>query len=252
MTLPLSKFIGFAIMACALLTACDGKKDGSGKTLTVGICADYAPFEFFKEGQIVGYDIDLMREIGKRLGKDVQFKDMSFDAILGSLTTSRIDAAISSITPTVERRKSIDFSKEYIHSSRVMLCKGTSSIETVDDLVDETVGVQNGSTHETYAKGPLSQEVRLSVKSLSKIPDLLQDMDAGRLSCLILGNAEAESILKSHKNLKTIALPGELSGVAIGLPKGSPLTEKINKVLDEMEADGYLAKLKETWQLPTP
>lgn len=242
-----SKLMGIILAACTLLTACDEKKDGSGKTLTVGVSADYAPFEFFNNGEIIGFDIDLMTEVAKRLGKDVKFKDMSFDAILGSLSTQRIDAAISSITPTPERRKSIDFSKEYIQSNRVMLCKGTSTINSVSDLAEGTVGVQSGSTHEIYANKVLNKDVHVTVKSLTRVPDLLQAMEIGNVSCLIMDNAEAAAILKSQTNLKTISLPGEVSSSAIGFPKNSPLTSPVDKILTEMEADGYLAKLKEKW-----
>jgi ABC-type amino acid transport substrate-binding protein len=245
-----SKLMSVILAACTLLTACDEKKDGSGKTLTVGVSADYAPFEFFNNGEIIGFDIDLMTEVAKRLGKDVKFKDMSFDAILGSLSTQRIDAAISSITPTPERRKSIDFSREYIQSNRVMLCKGTSSINSVSDLAEATVGVQSGSTHEIYANKVLSKDVHVMVKSLTRVPDLLQAMEIGNVSCLVMDNAEANAILKSQANLKTISLPGEVNSSAIGFPKDSPLTFQVDKILTEMEADGYLTKLKEKW-LPT-
>ncbi len=246
-----SKFVGVILAACTLLGACDGKKDGTGKTLTVGVSADYAPFEFFNNGEIVGFDIDLMTEIAKRLGKSVKFKDMSFDAILGSLSTQRIDAAISSITPTPERRKSIDFSREYIQSNRVMLCKGTSSINSVSDLVNATIGVQSGSTHETYANKVLNKDVHVTVKSLTRIPDLLQDMEIGNISCFVLDNSQAESIMKAQANLKMIVLPGEVSPSAIGFPKNSPLTAQVDKILEEMEAEGYLAKLKEKWLPPS-
>lgn len=242
-----SKLMSVILAACTLLVACNEKKDGTGKTLTVGVSADYAPFEFFNNGEITGFDIDLMTEIAKRLGKDVKFQDMSFDAILGSLSTSRIDAAISAITPTPERRKSIDFSKEYIQSNRVMLCKGTSSINSVSDLAGATVGVQSGSTHETYANKVLSKDVHVTVKSLPRIPDLLQDMEIGNLSCFILDNSQAESIMKAQANLKIINLPGEVSPSAVGFPKNSPLTAQVDKILEEMEADGYLTKLKEKW-----
>lgn len=242
------KYMSAAITACILLIGCDGKKDG--KTLTVGTSADYAPFEYFKDGKIVGFDIDLMREVAKRLDKDVQFKDMSFDAILGSLSTGRIDAAISFITPTKERRKSIDFSKEYIQSKHVLVCKATSSIETISDLAQSTVGVQSGSTHEAYAKETLKQNVTVTVKSLAKVPDLLQDMEIGNISCVVLGTSEAKTIKKSRPNIKLVRLPGEVSGAAIAFPKGSPLTTQVNKVLDDMEADGTLKELKDFW-LPT-
>lgn len=245
--MKLSKLLGVILAATMLFSACDGKKDGSGKTLTVGVSADYAPFEYYKEGDIVGFDIDLMKEIAKRLNKDVKFKDMSFDAILGSLSSERLDAAISSITPTNERRKSIDFSNEYIKSQRVLVCKGTSSIQTVSDLAGETVGVQSGSTHESYANDTLNEDVKVTVKSLAKVPDLLQDMENGNVSCLILGIAEAQNIKDSRPNIKLVNLPGEVSGAAVAFPKSSPLTAQVNRVLSEMEADGSLAKLKEQW-----
>lgn len=246
-----SKLMTVILAACTLLVACDGKKDGSGKTLTVGVSADYAPFEFFNNGEIIGFDIDLMTEIAKRLGKDVKFKDMSFDAILGSLATQRIDAAISSITPTPERRQSIDFSKEYIQSDRIMLCKGTSSINSISDLADGTIGVQSGSTHETYANKVLSKDVHITVKSLTRIPDLLQDMEVGNTSCFILDNLQAKPIMEAQTNLNMVSLPGEVSSSAIGFPKGSPLTGQVDKILEEMETDGFLAKLKEKWLPPS-
>jgi len=246
-----SKLMTVILAACTLFVACDGKKDGSGKTLTVGVSADYAPFEFFNNGEIIGFDIDLMTEIAKRLGKDVKFKDMSFDAILGSLATQRIDAAISSITPTPERRKSVDFSKEYIQSDRIMLCKGTSSVNSVSDLADGTIGVQSGSTHETYANKVLSKDVHVTVKSLTRIPDLLQDMEIGNTSCFILDNLQAKPIMEAQANLKMVPLPGEVSSSAIGFPNGSPLTMQVDKILEEMEADGSLAKLKEKWLPPS-
>jgi arginine/lysine/histidine transporter system substrate-binding protein len=243
--MKLPKVLGMLVAAITLFTACEEKKDPN--TLIVGVSADYAPFEFFKDGEIVGFDIDLMKDIAKHLNKKVVFKDMSFDAILGSLATGRLDAAISSITPTQERRKSVDFSKEYIKSKRVLLCKATSSISSISDLAGGNVGVQSGSTHETYAKETLNNDVTVNIKSLTKVPDMLQDMDNGNVSCLVLGIAEAESIKDSRPNIKLIHLPGEVSGAAIAFPKGSPLKAHVDEILGEMEADKSLDKLKEHW-----
>lgn len=242
-----SKLVGLVVTVCAFLTACEEKKTGNERTLTVGVSADYAPFEFFKDGKMVGFDIDLMNEIGKRLNKEINFKDMSFDAILGSLSTNRIDAAISSITPTNQRRKSVDFSNEYIKSKRILVCKATSSIESASDLASETIGVQSGSEHETYANSTLTEDVNVKVKSLTKVPDLIQDMEIGNVSCLILGIAEAEAIKESRPNIKLINLPGEVQGFSIAFPKGSPLKDQVNEILAAMEADKSLDALKERW-----
>jgi len=128
-----------------------------------------------------------------------------------------------------------------------LACKATSSVETISDLAEETVGVQSGSTHESYANDVLKQDVDVTIKSLAKIPDLLQDMEIGNIRCLILGTPEAEAIKDSRPNIKLVNLPGEVSGAAIGFPKGSPLTPQVDKVLDDMEADGSLQKLKDLW-----
>jgi arginine/lysine/histidine transporter system substrate-binding protein len=231
----------------SLLLMRDNKKDDDQKILLVGISADYAPFEYFKEGKIVGFDIDLMNEIGKRLNKNVKFKDMSFDAILGSLTTKRLDAAISSIEPTAERRKSVDFSKNYITSGRVLVCKNNSCINTISDLTNKMIGVQSGSTHESYARDVLAKNVPITVKSLTRVPDLLQDMEIGNISCIILGTAEAESIEKARPNIKVVIIPGEVSSAAIAFPKGSSLTTEVDRILDQMEKDGSLRNLKKQW-----
>jgi ABC-type amino acid transport substrate-binding protein len=247
--MSIQKLLSVAVAACALLiTACGEKKKSDGHTIVVGTSPDYAPYEFFKDGEMTGFDIELMREVGRRLGKEVDFRDLSFDAIIGSLKSERIDAAISSITPIVERLKSVDFSDEYTESrNTVMLCRGTSTITTIEDLVNETIGVQSGSIHESYARNTLNKDVTLTVKSLAKIPDLIQDMSAGRVSCLVLGPEEAREIVKSHSNLKIVDLPDTIPGFAIALPKGSSLTQAINKVLGEMKADGFLDKLKKKW-----
>jgi polar amino acid transport system substrate-binding protein len=247
--MSIQKLLSMVLMACALLmTACGEKKKSDSHTIVVGTSADYAPYEFFKDGQMVGFDIELMREISKRLGKEVEFKDLYFDAIVGSLKTERIDMAISAITPTEERRKSVDFSDEYTESKNpVMVCRGTSTVATIEDLVNEAIGVQSGSTHEDYAKNTLSKIVTLTVKSLSKIPDLIQDMNAGRVSCLVLGPDEAREIVKSYNNMKIVALPDTVPGFAIAFPKGSSLMGRVNKILDDMKADGSLGKLKEKW-----
>lgn len=241
----------FAILTTSivLLTGCgEDKKTSNKDRLIIGTSADYAPYEFFKDGKITGFDIELIEKISEKLGKTAEVKDMSFDAILGALQTKRIDVAISSITPTEERQKAVDFSDPYFDAGKVLVCRSELNIHSTADLNGTVVGVQLGSVYETYANGELRDLAPgVEVRSLGKIPDLVQDLKSGRLSCLIVGTTEGTSLAKTHTGLVAIPLSTSDSTIAIAAPKGSPLISEINKVLDEFKQDGTLDSLKKKW-----
>lgn len=215
---------------------------------TVATCADYPPFEFLKDGQIVGFDIDLVHALAKKMGIKITVNDMSFDAILGSLKSNRIDMAISSITPTPERKQAVDFSDEYYSTGRVFVCNDSSSIHSINDLTGLVVGVQAGSIHEVYSNGDLKNIVTgVTVKSLPRLPELVQDLKAGRINCICLGEKEAEVLVKNTPGLRLVAIEEGSLGCAIALPKGSKLREKINNALKQLNADGTIEKLQQKW-----
>lgn len=248
MIMKLIKIFSLIFLGLGTLSGCGEKKQEDKETLIVVTSADYPPFEYLQDGKIVGFEIDLVKEIGKRLGKKIDVKDISFDGILGSLQSGRADMAIASIDATPERRRAVDFTKDYYNSTRMIVCSDQSSIKEVIDLTGVIVGVQTGSTHENFAKTELPKLVQnVQVKSLGKVPDLIQDIKASRISCLILGETEAASIVTAHPGLKSIKISDNTSGSAIALPKGSLLTEKVDKVLAEIMSDGTLQKLKEQW-----
>jgi polar amino acid transport system substrate-binding protein len=236
-----------------LCTGCsddNNKSSKDQKSLTVATSADYPPFEFFKDGQIVGFEIDLINAIAAKMGKSVTIKDMSFDAILGALQAKRVDAAIASITPSEERRKAVDFSDVYLSTGKSLISLETSAIRSVADLNSAVVGVQAGSTHETFAKNQLTKMVSsIEVKSLAKIPDLIQDLKAKRVSCLLMGTSEAKTMAAHHSGLRLIELADQTSDTAIALPKGSSLVPEINQAIRELIKDGTIEKLKEKWQV---
>lgn len=239
------------IASLFLLTAC---KEDTTKTnndlpkLTIGTSADNPPFEFLQEGKIVGFDIELMEEVAKELKMQLDIKDMNFDGILGSLASGRIDAAIACISPSEERKKAVDFTDEYYHSTKSLVCLEGTSVKVENDLKDQTIGVQAGSVHELYANGDLKEKVAsLQVKSLPRVPDLIQDLKTKRITCIMIGTKEAEALVSENPGLTSITLENTASGIAIALPKGSALTEKINAVLVTLKKNGVMDKLQNQW-----
>jgi len=233
-------------LACLSLVSCDDKKNEN--TLVVAVSADYPPFEFYKDGKIVGFEIDLIKAIAKELNKEVVIKDMSFDSIIGALHSGRIDLAISNIAITNERKEKVDFTIPYYKTLSVMLVDSRSSVSKPEDLAGQTIGTQTGTPYEKMIKEEWQKVVpNLSLRSLAKVPDLIQDFKSERLSAIVLGFSEAESIIKAHPNFKIIPMSATEADCAIALPPGSLLTGKINQILQRMETDGTLKKIQDTW-----
>lgn len=243
------KKLFLSLCAVVALSGCgDNKKPTDKDTLTVVTSADYPPYEYFEDGKIVGLEMDIVEEVAKRLGKKIDIKDMSFDGILGALQSGRADIAAASLSATPERVKAVDFSTTFYDDSRVIICQDTSSIKALIDIVGNTVGVQAGSTHEAFAQKELPNLVGdVKSKSLSKVPDLIQDMKAGRISCLMLGATEGMAIVGQNPNMRTIPVPSENSGFGLALPKNSPLTVKVNAIIKDMLQDGTIEAIKKKW-----
>src|SRR5687768_17323688 len=118
-----SVFPAVLILAAVLtLAGCGGGEEGSGggggggEQITVASDIAFPPFEFTKNGRPVGFDIDLMREIGKRAGFTPKFKNVTFDGIIPGLGNNLYDASISAMTITEEREQSVDFSDPYFNA----------------------------------------------------------------------------------------------------------------------------------------
>jgi polar amino acid transport system substrate-binding protein len=114
----------------------DWERVQAAKTLVVGTAADYEPFEFYNSNfELDGFDIALMQELGKRMGVNVVFQDFAFSGLLDALNLGQVDAAISAISVTPERREKVDFSNLYYVGDDVVLA-GKSFTGTVANPAD--------------------------------------------------------------------------------------------------------------------
>ncbi|HCU06098.1 MAG TPA: hypothetical protein DIC42_00725 [Holosporales bacterium] len=234
------------------LTSCAEKKKDTS-VLKVGVCADYKPFEYFEGGKIVGFDIDLFNDVAKRLGKTAVYEDMSFDAILGSLSAKRIDLSISSISITKDRQKNYDFTVPYLKGQYALIIKKDAAIKGLEDMANGTLGFQAGTTYESRFNKELKiQFPELKSQVMNKVPDLLQSLRADRISAILLGRSEASCIIKGADDMAKVDInfdtPGE-EDPGIALPKESVLRADIDKILLEMEQDGTIETLKTKWKI---
>ncbi|MGO4698093.1 transporter substrate-binding domain-containing protein [Paenibacillus sp. 2TAB26] len=216
-------------------------------TLTLGTSADYAPFEFHKiidgKDTIVGFDIEIAREIAKDMNAELKIQDMDFDGLLLALDTGKVDMVISGLTPTEERKKNVDFSEIYYLTSQGVLVKKdqTEQFKSLDDLKGKKIGIQKGSIQEGIA-----QEIAdAKLTSLAKIPELILELKSGRVDAIILEKPVADQYAVAQTDIAVsevkIEQPVEEAGVSIAVKKGNQ--DLLNKI------DGTIARLKESGEI---
>ena len=172
--------------------------------LKVGTSAEYSPYEFHKvvdgEDKIVGFDDFVVQEIAKDMGVKVEYEDMDFDGLLGALQADKVDIVLSCMTPDEKRKKSVDFSDIYYTNSNVcIVAKGKEdTIKKSEDLKDLKVGVQKGTTQADYVTNTLGIS---DATQLKKIPDLMLELQNGKIDVIVTGKAVAEINVKKYDNI---------------------------------------------------
>jgi ABC-type amino acid transport substrate-binding protein len=250
---PFGRVLPLFFLAAVLavtLAACGGSSGGGGgEDVTVASDIAYPPFEFEKNGEPVGFDIDLMDEIGKRAGFTPEYQNVGFDGIIGGLANNQYDLVISAMTITPERQKRIDFSDPYFNADQSLLVPSDSDIGSADEIGDATVGVQIGTTGEIKAKefeeqGKITGEVR----TFDTIEDAFAALNNGQIDAIINDlPVSQDEVNNSDGALEIVQVipTGEQYGIAF--PKSSDLRADVNKALQEIKDDGTYEEIYKKW-----
>lgn len=210
--------------------------------LKVGTSAEYSPYEFHKvvdgEDKIVGFDDFIVQEIAKDMGVKVEYTDMDFDGLLGALQANKVDIVLSGMTPNEERKKSVDFSEIYYTNSNVcIVAKGKEdSIKSSDDLKKLKVGVQKGTTQADYVTGDLGIT---NATQLKKIPDLMLELQNGKIDVIVTGKAVAQINVKNYKNVA-------IGNTTVGDEVAETAAAAIKKSDDKVDNTAFLKSVNDT------
>ncbi|MDA0939261.1 MAG: ABC transporter substrate-binding protein [Proteobacteria bacterium] len=214
--------------------------------LIVGTSADYKPFEFQENDKIVGFDIDLAREIAKHLKMELQIKNMPFYAIIAALQSKKIDLALSAMSKTKKRSKSMSFSSIYHNSDFALLLKKNTTIDGIVDMNNKRIGAQTASTMETFLK----ENAPSSVKIISQDDNnqLIENLKIDRLDGVLLEIEQAIAYLEGHYEFTYVLIPeSKAYGFAVAMPLESELVSKVNEVLEMLEDNGFMNYLRKKW-----
>lgn len=218
--------------------------------IKVGTSADYPPFESVDEnGNKVGFDIELMAEIAKRMGVEIEWVDMPFDSLIAAVQEGKIDASISAFNYSEERDLTIDFSDAYYTSEDAFaVAEGfTGSIVNPEDVVVYKIGVQTGTTQDTWLT-ELVETGKLSEDNLfryDRADQAMLDLKNGRVEVVMADKIPAEALLKQMGGLK-IVYSGVLSTgpMNIVIPDGdAELQKAINEIIKQLQDEGFVDAL---------
>lgn len=222
------------------------------RTLTVGTNAEYAPFDYLDEnGNITGFDIDLIEAIAKSQDIEIVWRDLPFDSLIGSMEAGDLDVIAAAIGPTSERKKSVDFSDVYYTGSQSIICKKGNDIKTFKDLAGLKVAVLEGSTADLIASGENqdygivedAQVVRFKNAS-SAVMELLN----GGVDATLIDSIMAENFCRQTEGLMQTVVKGTENDSVFCVQKGnSEMLKIINAGLAEIRENGTYDEIYEKY-----
>lgn len=233
-----------AIAACA--AAFQGCDSGSGKPAEEGAArlrmiteATFPPYEFMRGKEIIGIDVELCRRVAKELGQELYVEDAKFEAVIPSLISGKADIAAAGITVTEDRKRELDFSVPYVTTGCVFVRRKGEPYAKAEDAKGKKVGVQSGTTSDTFCVDVLKQEPERFDSPAAAVAAL----KAGKCDVVMSDIDPARNAVKGEDSLELSDLVTK-EDYAIAVAKGNTkLLFVVNKVVSELKASGELEKI---------
>lgn len=267
-----SKVFAVFMTSAMLLTACGAASDtttsaagDTGNTpegtttassslpdkIIVGTNAEFPPFEFMNDSnEIDGFDVAVIKEVGKRIGCEVEMNNMEFDNLIAAMQAGNLDVIAAGMTVTKERQEKVDFSKGYYTADQYIVVNKDSTVKKLNDLDGKKIGVQGGTTGDLVASDEYDDTHEVGVKDAdvkryNKGVDAIMALRNGALDAVIIDSNPAQEFTKANEDkLKCVEDHSTQEEYAFAVKKGNEaLLNAMNQALDEMKADGTFDNL---------
>ena len=220
------------LVGAAMICGC-GEKDNSLKMITE---ATFPPYEFLRGQEIAGIDVEICRAVAKKLNRPFKAETVDFDSVIPAVISGKADLAAAGITVTEDRKKNVDFSIPYVKTGIVVIYKKSNPFKNIEQLKGKKIGVQGGTTSETFVLEQLKQEPERSKSPAEAVAAL----KSGRVEFVIADIDPAKNCVKGEADL---ALSDFITTeeYAVAIRKGQPeLLKAINETIAELKASGQL------------
>lgn len=231
----MKKFV-LLIFSVFLLTGCGREKE----KLVLVTEAGFAPYEYYSNGQIVGVDIDIAREIAKYLNRELVIKDVAFDSIISEVKTGKSDIGAAGISYTEEREREVNFTNSYAESKQVIIVRKDGYFYDINGLNKKKVAVQLGSVADDYIT---SNYPDIELVREKKFLAAIQDLKDSKVDAVVMDEVPATKLVTSEMVIMEEPVLTDSYGMVIA--KDNPeLLEAANFVINKLKAnneiDNYL------------
>lgn len=218
--------------------------------LIVGTNAEYPPFSFIKDEEIVGFDIDIAREVSKRMGKEMELKDMPFEMLLPQIQLGEIQIIAAGMTVTPERQKRVIFTRPYLTNDPLLIVSPANNppFHDVQELSGKEVVVNDGYTADSYIseiEGPI-------VRRLATPAEAILALRSHRADAYVTARSAIKPFFDRYgaSEFRVVEIPNITDNYSLIISRHYPfLLCQVQTALDAMEKDGTLATLKEKWSI---
>lgn len=226
-------------------------KTDSKNTFTVGFDQDFPPMGFVgDDGQFTGFDLEVAAEVAKRMGKEIKYQPIAWDAKDMELTSGNIDCIWNGFS-TQNRKDKYTWTKPYMKNDQVFVVRSDSDINSFEDLAGKTVEVQMDSSAEAVLKE--NTELSGTFGKLQTVADFntgFMDLEMGGVDALAMNSVVANYQItkRGGEGFKVLDKPVSSEEYSVGFKLGNTmLRDEVQTALEEMKADGTLKSISEKW-----
>ncbi|MCD7729932.1 MAG: basic amino acid ABC transporter substrate-binding protein [Oscillospiraceae bacterium] len=223
-----------------MCTAFIGCGNDEADVLVMATNAEFPPYEFYSDEEIVGIDVDIARIIAEDMGCELVIEDMAFDSIIDAVESGKADIGMAGITVSEDRLKEVDFSDIYAEASQAVIVKEGSDVTSLADLVGKRVGVQLGTTGDDFSENIEDA----SVERYNRGYEAIQALDQGKVDAVVIDREFAEVYVSQNGGLAILDESFTDEEYAICVAKGNTkLLEKVNASVQNLKDSGKLREI---------
>ncbi len=216
--------------------------------LTVGANIGNVPWEFQDaSGEFVGFEIDLAKKVGERLGMTVEVVNIPFNGLFPAVQSGRIDIALSSITITDKRLRAVAFAQPYYDSAQSLTVLKRSDAHALADMKGKIIGVDTGSTGDMWTTANQSKYEFDEIRRYEGLAPAMLDLQNGRIDGYISDIPALEYFIKDKPYFKVIERIETGERYSMMFAKRNALVKQANKVISDLKQEGFIAELHRHW-----
>lgn len=216
--------------------------------LVVGANIGNVPWEFQDaRGEFVGFEIDLATEIAERMGRSIDIVNIPFNGLFSAVQSGRINIAVSSITITEKRLRSVAFAQPYYDSAQSLTVLSRSSATGLSDMKGKVIGVDTGSTGDMWTTANQEKYGFDDIRRFEGLAPAMLDLQTGRLDGYISDIPALEYFIKGKKQFKIIERIETGESYSMMMAGDDPLSDEVDRIVGQLKQEGYLALLHEKW-----